>query len=413
DGLNFKLKPTDGIELTALIGRQRNYWDKGDGIVRGGDIRFDVNSLLPGLIPEDLFMTLGGSVISKYQADREPIYKLPENVLAYSTRLSLATYDFTLDAEYAYKFNDPSSANDFSFNPSNGLLISASYFKSGFSLSVDLHRVDNMDFRSDRAALGNDLQINYIPPLTRQHAYKLASIFPYATQLLGEAGAQAELTFLLPEGSALGGEYGTTVNINYSRVHDIERDPTGDLTYDSPFFSVSDRMFFQDINIDFYRRWTDKFKTQLTYINLDYDKDVLENEGAAFFGMVNANIVVLDMTQQLAETNALRMELQHVWADQDSILKVPDNVNGNWAMALLELTLDNSWFLTFYDEYNYGNDYTDRRIHYLNGNVAYLHGATRLSIGYGRQRGGIICVGGVCRPIEASNGFTLSVSSSF
>lgn len=70
-------------------------------------------------------------------------------------------------------------------------------------------------------------------------------------------------------------------------------------------------------------------------------------------------------------------------------------------------------YLTVYDDWNYGNEYEDRQIHYLNANAAYTRGTSRFSIGYGRQRSGILCIGGVCRQVPASNGFYLSVSTSF
>ena len=88
-------------------------------------------------------------------------------------------------------------------------------------------------------------------------------------------------------------------------------------------------------------------------------------------------------------------------------------------MMLAEYTIAPSWFFTVFDEYNYF-DVMDkegishkRDLHYLGGAIAYVHGATRVSFGYGRQRSGILCVGGVCRLVPSSNGFNLSVSSSF
>ena len=82
-------------------------------------------------------------------------------------------------------------------------------------------------------------------------------------------------------------------------------------------------------------------------------------------------------------------------------------------MFLIEYTIAPSWYFTVFDEYNYGNDAPERRIHYLNGSFAFIHEATRVQLGYGRQRGGLVCVGGVCRPVPASNGFFLSISSTF
>jgi hypothetical protein len=107
------------------------------------------------------------------------------------------------------------------------------------------------------------------------------------------------------------------------------------------------------------------------------------------------------------------VELQHIWSKQDSTILVPDNTNGNWLYGLAEYSIAPTWFFSLFDEYNYGNHDADRKLHYLSASVVYLIGTTRVSFGYGRQRGGLLCVGGVCRPVPASNGFLLSISSSF
>jgi hypothetical protein len=52
-----------------------------------------------------------------------------------------------------------------------------------------------MDFRSDRAVTGNRLLINYLPAVNRQQTYRLATLYPYATQPLGEMGGSAEIYY--------------------------------------------------------------------------------------------------------------------------------------------------------------------------------------------------------------------------
>jgi hypothetical protein len=82
-------------------------------------------------------------------------------------------------------------------------------------------------------------------------------------------------------------------------------------------------------------------------------------------------------------------------------------------MGLLEYTFSPHFFVSVMDQWNVGNPNEDFQIHYITGQVGYNTGSTRITFGYGRQRAGIICVGGVCRQVPASNGFTLSVMSSF
>jgi hypothetical protein len=65
------------------------------------------------------------------------------------------------------------------------------------------------------------------------------------------------------------------------------------------------------------------------------------------------------------------------------------------------------------DQYNYGNKNAGDRAHYVNFNVGYIQDATRITLGFGRQRAGIFCVGGICRVVPASSGISLTLSTSF
>jgi len=65
------------------------------------------------------------------------------------------------------------------------------------------------------------------------------------------------------------------------------------------------------------------------------------------------------------------------------------------------------------DMYNYGNDDTDKQIHYYNVGAVYSKSATRFSLGYGRQRGGLLCVGGVCRYVPENTGLSMSITTTF
>jgi len=61
--------------------------------------------------------------------------------------------------------------------------------------------------------------------------------------------------------------------------------------------------------------------------------------------------------------------------------------------------------------YNYGND--DKKVHYFNVGTTYTKSSTRMSLSYGRQRGGLLCVGGVCRYVPPSKGITATLSLTF
>jgi len=103
---------------------------------------------------------------------------------------------------------------------------------------------------------------------------------------------------------------------------------------------------------------------------------------------------------ELNYANWSGLDAQHLWADAD---------RGNWAAATLEYSF--SPFLSLYvtDLYNY--DKTDR--HYYSVGGSYTRGRSRVALNFGRQRGGLICVGGVCRFVPENTGLTLNLSTNF
>jgi len=418
DGFRLVYRPHNGVTLTGVIGQQRLFFDTGPGIVRGFDARVNLNSAISSLSESKNQWILGGSVVSKYQRDQNPLFNLPENVAAFSGSLNYRRGPFSLSSEYAHKVNDPSAENNFIYKDGHALLLSGSYAASGIGLLVSAKRIDNMGFRSDRNATGNDLNINYLPPTTRQHLYSLSGMYPYATQPNGEMGIMGELTFRIPRQTLLGGEYGTNVTINYSHARSIHKefvddaitdvngqtiiDVRGTDGYRSDFFKLGDERYFEDINIEISRRFSRTLRGLFSYAYISYNQNVIE--GYLDKEMIYAHVVIADMSYRLPNRRNLRWELQHLSTEQD---------NQNWAMALVEYSIAPRWFFTVSNQYNYGNDDKDLRIHYYNINVAYARGANRFSLSYGKQREGIICVGGVCRQVPASYGFMLSVTSSF
>jgi hypothetical protein len=91
-----------------------------------------------------------------------------------------------------------------------------------------------------------------------------------------------------------------------------------------------------------------------------------------------------------------------------------DTLNlGSWVVGLIEWTPNTHFFLAAIDQYNYGNPVENLKLHYVYFSAGYTNGPHRISLSYGKQRAGIFCVGGVCRTVPASNGFALSITSSF
>ncbi|MGI4873491.1 MAG: DUF6029 family protein [Janthinobacterium lividum] len=407
DGVRVRVQPVRGLRLTGLVGKQRFFFDKAPAIVRGFDAEVSLNDLLPSLDSAATRLTVGGSFVSKYQTADDPTYVLPENVGAGAGRVSISNGGFVFNAEYAYKANDPSVANGFIYRPGQALLVTTSYARHGFGLVLGAKRVDNMDFRTDRNATGNLNRLNFLPALTKQHTYLLAaSIYPYATQPLGELSSQLELTYHVANGP-LGGHYGTDILLNLSAVNGLAKTMLNDGTttrqgYESGFLTVGSERYFRDYNLELHRRFTTRLKANVMYAHFVYNKDVVE--GVAGNGIITSDVGVVEVAYKLTPRHSLRGELQTLQTKQDQ---------GSWAAAVLEYTQSPHFFVSAYDQYNYGNSVDEKQIHYLVGQVGYIGGTTRIALGYGRQRAGIVCVGGVCRYVPASNGAILTITSSF
>jgi hypothetical protein len=410
DGIRLKYNPWEGIYFKGFIAEQRSYFSKGPGLVRGFDGEVALMEAIKSLADSKTKVTIGGSVISKYQKADDPLYNLPENVLSYATRLTVNRGNFKVYAEYAYKYNDPSLINATAENPSGifkegqAMYLNGAYSKKGIGVSLSAKFIDNMGFRSDRDATGNDLNLSYLPALTKQQTYRLATLYPYATQPNGEVGFQGEIFYNFKKGSFLGGETGTYIALNYSRANGLDTTNTNnELGYESKFFVPGDRKYFEEFNVELVKKLSKDLKMTLTYIYTLYDEGVVKGLGDKY-GIIYSDIVVAEFLYKINKTNSIRVELQHLYTKQDK---------QSWAMGLAEYSISPHWFFAVFDEYNYGNNDSSKQLHYPNVSMGFTKGANRISMGYGKQREGLLCVGGVCRNVPASNGFAVSVTSSF
>ncbi len=415
NGARIVYEPVKGLLLKGVYGTQRYYWSKfeknGRGIVKGFDGEININDVFTGLSDSKVRLIIGGSAVSKYQSDQNPFYKLPKNVAIFGGRFNLGIGKFNFSSEYAYKINDPSAVNKYIYKPGDAFIFSGSYATKGLGIFAQFKRIDNMSFKSDQAVTSNALDINFLPPLIEAHTYMLAAMYPYATQPNGEMGFQIEINYKVPKKSKLGGKYGMGISINYSQMNDIAREKANDTAYigqsgtmgwKSDFFKFGDQIFNRDLTVEIDKKFSRKFKSIFKYIYQDYDiATILGHTGDP---NVKANIGIIDMTYKITSKKSIRWELQGLWTKEDK---------GDWAAILVEYTVSPHWFVSIADQYNYGNKHSYEQLHYYTGSFGYTLKTTRFALTYGRQREGVVCVGGVCRQVPASNGFSVTISSSF
>jgi len=420
DGIRLILRPTNGLEIKALYGKQRLDFDSrlinGPGTVRAVDGALDVNAFLEskGGLDWKTKITLGANFVSKFQSGGTItkdtlILTLPENIGAWSYRLDALRGGWSAGIEYAGKINDPNADNGYTYRDGQAILLNLGYTQRGLGVSFSAKTVDNMSFRSDRDVLLFDLPINYIPAITQQHTYNLAAtLYPYATVISGESSASAEIFYSIPKGTKLGGKYGTKLSANFAAANDLDTTQLSGVDglvygYERNSWGFGPTKFVRDFNVQISRKESKNFKWKYTFYNLEFNT-LATPVTTTFKGIVYADIHVLETQVKTRKRESLRTEFQALLTEQDK---------GDWATVLAEYTWSPHWFASILDQYNFGNPDPAARVHYLYGAVGRIDGPHRLSIGYGKRREGIFCIGGVCRAVPASNGFEINFSSSF
>lgn len=426
DGFRLILRPTDGVTLKGLVGKQRLDFDSGlingPGTIRAIDAEVNLNDAIDKLATSGTRITLGGSFVSRFQpgstlSKDTLVLQLPNNVGSWGYRAQLQRGGFQLMGEYVRKINDPNADNGYIYKGGEGILVNAGWSTKGLGINVGFKGVDNMQFRSDRNLQLFDVPVNYIPAITKQHTYNLAAtLYPYATVVQGEVGWSAEVFYTIPRKSKLGGKYGTKISFQYATASSLDTTNLAGVEgqvegYVRNSWRAGSELYIRDINFDISRKFSKGFKAKYAFFHFDFNT-LATPVTTDFKGIVNANVHVLETQVRIKKGHSLRTELQALFTGIDE--KTGDKQDkGDWATVLAEYSVSPHWFFSVLDQYNFGNPDPNQRVHYVYGTVGRIEGAHRLSIGYGKRREGIFCIGGVCRAVPASNGFEITFTSSF
>lgn len=417
-GVRVAYTPNDYTTIKGLIGKPRLGFETTEGTVGGVDVETNLVRIFDSENYSNT-LTAGLSYVGQYERYTGPDLDFPKTAGNYSARLAYSgNSGIYASAEYVYKGEQPMFNNGVAsdkYYDGNGFLFNLGYSTKGFGINTTFRRLENMGMYAQRdmsepaANVFNEAIVNYLPALTRQHDYMLTNIYVYQAQPnlnfekqeVGEIGGQVDIFYNLKKGTALGGKYGTklAVNASYWNGLNAEFNAAGD-EYKTSFLDFG-RKFFHDVNFEINKKWSPKFSSIITYMHQYYDKAIVEGGN---YSHIIANVVVGDFLYKFNSKNSIRFELQHLQTKRDK---------KNWAAALVEYNLNQKWNFYIGDNYNYGNDDKDRRFHYYMVGGSYVKESTRIALNYGRQRGGLICVGGVCRYVPENTGFTLSLVKTF
>ena len=413
-GVRVKFTPTNNLDITGVYGQIRNAFELSAGVVQGLDANFDLGDAL-GL--EGTGVTLGASYVGRFQ-DREANDSIPSNVPAYAARLGVEVDNFFGNVEAVFKGDDViANEGQLSSNQvysGSALLLNLGYAKSGLGVNAMFRRLENFSFYADRLAEGNVFNqelINYVPALTKQQDYLLTNIYVYNPQprlvietfeqRAGEIGTQFDVYYSFKKGTTLGGKYGTKIAANFSYWGGL--DATFDIpnrTYDASFVGSGAR-FFRDFNLEIKKRWSSSWSSVLTYQNVIVDKGVTLGGPLGVQGDIKAQVIVGEATYRIKGSQSVRLALQHLSTKED---------RKNWAGGVLEYNFNSNFAVYAADSWNYGGE---GEIHYYNFGGSYTKSRMRFAINYGRQRGGLICIGGVCRFVPENTGLSANLTVTF
>ncbi|GIJ93348.1 hypothetical protein CAPN002_05660 [Capnocytophaga stomatis] len=427
-GGRIKWNLQDIFQLKVLGGRQRigMGFDFSKGFILGSDAELDISQLLK---KEEYTLKIGGLFTMRNEDISKKQPQSEKNTSIFGFRTDYSGEKFNFSGEYLYKTKDIHYELQ-EFYPKinragNALLLNMGYNNGdNVAFNLNLRRLENFRFFSQRNLVDNVYNygmINYIPALTKQYEHSLQNIYVYQAQpqmayysyfkKQGEIGGQFDLFYEAPSGSFLGGSTGASFAINGSYWAGLKNNVKTTIITDkygikneevelsSPIIGFGEK-YYHDLAIEYRKPFSDHFTTIFSYLNQYYNSSLIIQKPY----QVKAHTISAEGTYFLSDTQSIRLEMQHQWANED--LK-------NWIGNTLEYIPNSQWSFFVSDLYNYGNDDKDKRIHYYNVGTSFSYKATRVALSYGRQRGGVLCVGGVCRIVPESAGLTLNITTNF
>ena len=311
------------------------------------------------------------------------------HTLGYSARMALGYAGFRLSGEYVNRQSDPSVYN-MDTTRSEAIQVDFGYTGYGFGALLSFRKLHNPFLQGSRSFDGMYTYINYVPALTQQHTYSLATLNPYTSQS-DEIGGQADLYYNFRRGTVMGGKKGMKVHANFSTYYG---NTTNQLTGES-----RNELLFRDLTVDVERWFGSNFKMILFYTWQTYNHAPGSGHEES---MWKSHTVVADLTYKFDRKNSLRLEIQHLFTKDDYIT---NGEKGNWAAALLEYNFAPRWSVSIQDMWNYQGN----KNHYINGSVSYSYSKVRAQLNFGRFKQGYQCSGGVCRMTPAYTGVNLSL----
>ena len=418
-GGRLNVNAINGVRLTVLGGVQRTYWDwSKHSRVYGANAELYMENWMPSLQKHNATWMIGGSYVLKHEQDEDIVVpgvdyrlNLPKNVNAFDVRSSFNKGAWNVMGEFAWKGQDPSFNNDYTYGNGTAYMLSGSYSKKGISAIIQAKRSENMSYRSQRHRSDLAGFINNMPAFAYQHTYALPALYPYATQAApGEWAFQGSFSYNFKRKTPLGGRYGTKLTVNASYISSLvhTNDPKSPVNpnvimgtngYKTAFWKMGECNYW-DFNVQVEKRFSAPFQMTFMYMNQYYNNRVIKAIETPGVEEIRTTILVADAKWKINKKFTLRGEAQYLFSKDDQ---------KDWAYGLVEFSFTPWLMVTASDMWNCG----DTGTHYYMFSVTGNYKANRLMISYGRTRAGFDCSGGVCREVPAMHGLRVSYTYNF
>ena len=395
---------SDKIDIKLLAGYQKKGREISTGKILGLDTEISLS--------EDL--QFGLSYVGRFE---DITYDFGDFTNLFSSRLDYYSDSFYMNYEYISKSKDGivqfGNVSENFVKPGNAHSLNFGVYKSGFGFDMTFRRLENMGYFSDRYEASGDFletSINYLPALTKQHDYLLSNINVYEAQpyvsfqdpklmKAGEIGFQLDLYYNFEKGSPLGGKYGTKMSFNSSLWNNLG----GEFSYSSQDYTTSffdfGEKYFSEQSLEISKKVSKDYNYILLFINRYYNKRLVEERT----GEVSSKILVVDNTLKLNNKRSIKFDVQHLFNSDD---------DKNWFGYGVEYNLNYNFSLYYSNIKNYQNIEKGKPSYYSTG-VSYSKNTTKIIASYGKQRGGLICYGGVCRYVPEFKGISISLNTTF
>jgi len=215
----------------------------------------------------------------------------------------------------------------------------------------------------------------------------------------GVIGFQLDAYYNIKKETFLGGKYGAKISLNISKWNNLKGNyDYENENYDLDFLGFGEK-YFSEQSLEIRKRWSESFNNIILFVNRYYNKRFVEEK----VGEINSKMLVFDNTLKLNGEKSARFEIQHLFTEDDK---------KNWFGYGLEYNFSYNFSAYFNSIVNYENELEDKPT-YSNFGLSFSNNASKLMLSYGKQRGGLMCYGGVCRYVPEFKGLSFSIITSF